>query len=566
MRERSIYKYAVMFLLAVSMIMSSISVVSADEIAETGDTDQGHVSGSNVYTYYYRYNAQTDSIELKVVTERPIRTFGNSTTHTFTSAEDDIVLNTQNPRLGSSLDSALSDMIRRGGYDMTVAEAKEQLREMGYYDNGNGIWKVSGGYLTFVSAGKIRKKTHTVAYDANGGTGAPDSQRKKQGQTLTLRSGKPTREGYSFQNWKASIGGTYNPGGSYTHDQDGGTVTMRANWKDETGPDCSDLIAKPNHWSAGNGSVTFHAQDEGSGISSITLERYSFVTRTWSTVKSWSCGGTKDMVYGSYTESSEGVFYYMLTVRDKDGNSSVKTSRTIYLDHSAPVLYGMENTVSDWTNTAPVIAISATDYLYGTTYNGSGLASIVIKDDSGNIVASGNERVRYELADKYEGIHTWNITGTDNVGHTVSATVSTKYDITPPGMDGTEVTHVEHGITYSGYCQDNIISQHIDDEARRSPNHPNCTSGLSSVIVYKVKNEVMTAIYSSTTQKTWGTPDTHSSFDVYYDINPTNDHVDYYLVIARDFAGNTETKKLTSQRTLLKLFHTSIDRSTYEHE
>lgn len=158
MRERSIYKYAVMFLLAVSMILSSISVVSADEIAETGDTDQGHVSGSNVYTYYYRYNAQTDSIELKVVTERPIRTFGNSTTHTFTSAEDDIVLNTQNPRLGSSLDSALSDMIRRGGYDMTVAEAKEQLREMGYYDNGNGIWKVSGGYLTFVSAGKIRKR------------------------------------------------------------------------------------------------------------------------------------------------------------------------------------------------------------------------------------------------------------------------------------------------------------------------------------------------------------------------------------------------------------------------
>ena len=57
-----------------------------------------------------------------------------------------------------------------------------------------------------------------------------------------------------------------------------------------------------------------------------------------------------------------------------------------------------------------------------------------------------------------------------------------------------------------------------------------------------------------------GASDTHSSFDVYYDINPTNDHVDYYLVIARDFAGNTETKKLTSQRTLLKLFHTRDER------
>lgn len=57
--------------------------------------------------------------------------------------------------------------------------------------------------------------------------------------------------------------------------------------------------------------------------------------------------------------------------------------------------------------------------------------------------------------------------------------------------------------------------------------------------------------------------DTHSFFDVYYDINQTEDAVDYYLIITKDFAGNQTKKKLTSQRTLLTMFRTSIDRGAY---
>ena len=36
-----------------------------------------------------------------------------------------------------------------------------------------------------------------------------------------------------------------------------------------------------------------------------------------------------------------------------------------------------------------------------------------------------------------------------------------------------------------------------------------------------------------------------------------------YLIITRDFAGNQTKKKLTSQRTLLTMFRTSIDRGAY---
>lgn len=547
------------------IFFGSSIVAYADGIGETGDTGQGNITGSNVYTFYYNYNSSHDAIELTVKTKNPIASFGNTTSHTYSSPGDSIVLNTRNPRLGSSLDSALSAMITQGGYDMTVAEAKDSLGALGYYDKGNGIWKNSGGYLTYVSAVKIRKKTHTVAYHANGGSGAPSSQTKKEGSTLTLRSGRPTRVGYTFKYWTASIGGVYYPSDRYTHDQDGGTVTMWAYWKDETAPSVSDFVAVPNYWSAGNGSVSFTVQDEGSGLASVTLQRYSDVTKTWSTVKTWSYNGTTSAQNETYTETTEGVFYYRLIIKDKVGNTTTKVSAYIYLDHSDPVLYGMNNTVTDWTNVAPVISITTTDYLYGTTYDGSGLALVVIKDDSGNVVASGNSSVYYRLTAAYEGIHSWYITGTDNVGHCVSTSITTKYDITSPGMDGTEITHVLNGVTYSGYCQDNTIDQHIDDEAWRSVNNPNCTSGLSSVIVYKVKNGEKTAIHSANTQKIWDSSDTHSSFDVFYDINPTTDDVDYYLVITRDFAGNMTTKRLTSQRTLLKLFHTSIDRSSYEH-
>ena len=44
--------------------------------------------------------------------------------------------------------------------------------------------------------------TYTVTYNANGGSGAPASQTKYYGQTLTLSSTKPTRSGCYFEYWE----------------------------------------------------------------------------------------------------------------------------------------------------------------------------------------------------------------------------------------------------------------------------------------------------------------------------------------------------------------------------
>ena len=75
---------------------------------------------------------------------------------------------------------------------------------------------------------------HDVHYDANGGSGAPADQTKTYGKDLTLSSTKPTRGGHTFLSWNTKADGTgdtYQPGATYTHDQDGGTVTMYAKWR-----------------------------------------------------------------------------------------------------------------------------------------------------------------------------------------------------------------------------------------------------------------------------------------------------------------------------------------------
>ena len=73
--------------------------------------------------------------------------------------------------------------------------------------------------------------SHTVKYNANGGTNAPSNQTKWYGTVLTLTSEQPTRTGYTFWGWGTSANATvatYPAGGSYGADAD---ITLYAVWK-----------------------------------------------------------------------------------------------------------------------------------------------------------------------------------------------------------------------------------------------------------------------------------------------------------------------------------------------
>ena len=91
---------------------------------------------------------------------------------------------------------------------------------------------------------------HTLKYDGNGGTGVPASQTKKYGSTINLSTVIPTRSGYAFLEWNTKKDGTgisYAPGQVYGMDQNGGTVTLYAQWK----VDCVCAVKTPSGWKYG---------------------------------------------------------------------------------------------------------------------------------------------------------------------------------------------------------------------------------------------------------------------------------------------------------------------------
>ena len=77
----------------------------------------------------------------------------------------------------------------------------------------------------------IGAKTYTVAYNANGGSGAPASQTKTYGVDLTLSATIPVRSGFNFLGWATTDTATapeYQPGGAYTANA---AVTLYAVWE-----------------------------------------------------------------------------------------------------------------------------------------------------------------------------------------------------------------------------------------------------------------------------------------------------------------------------------------------
>ena len=91
-----------------------------------------------------------------------------------------------------------------------------------------------GGTMTCSTSYTIPALTkYTVSYNANGGSGAPSSQSKYYGKTLTLSGTKPTRTGYTFKGWATSSSGSvaYASGASYTANA---SATLYAVWQANT--------------------------------------------------------------------------------------------------------------------------------------------------------------------------------------------------------------------------------------------------------------------------------------------------------------------------------------------
>ena len=86
------------------------------------------------------------------------------------------------------------------------------------------------------------KPSWKVTYSANGGSGAPSSQTKWAGDTLTLSKTVPTRANHEFLGWATSSSGAaaYQPGGSYVADA---ALALYAVWRQTYSPPAATLAA-----------------------------------------------------------------------------------------------------------------------------------------------------------------------------------------------------------------------------------------------------------------------------------------------------------------------------------
>ena len=89
---------------------------------------------------------------------------------------------------------------------------------------------VSDGERTDSTSRFTLSVTYVISYSGNGGSGAPSSQTKNHGESLTLSSTVPTRSGYKFLGWSTSSSATtatYNLGDTFTTNAN---TTLYAVW------------------------------------------------------------------------------------------------------------------------------------------------------------------------------------------------------------------------------------------------------------------------------------------------------------------------------------------------
>ena len=169
--------------------------------------------------------------------------------------------------------------------------------------------------------------SYTVSYSANGGSGAPSSQTKTHGVTLTLSSTKPTRTGYSFLGWSTSstaTSATYSAGGSYTSNS---SATLYAVWSPNT---------YTVSYNANGGSGAPSSQTKTYGVT-LTLSSTK-PTRTGYTFKGWATSSTATSASysagGNFTTNASTTLYAVWSINtytvsyNANGGSGAPSSQT----------------------------------------------------------------------------------------------------------------------------------------------------------------------------------------------------------------------------------------------
>lgn len=184
------------------------------------------------------------------------------------------------------------------------------------------------------------KTSYSITYNANTGSGAPGSQTKWYGETLTLSTATPKLDGYEFVGWSTTQStpgsgtATYTAGGSYTANS---AATLYAVWKRAyIAPKISSLSVYRASDTSGA------AADEG---------KYCYVKCTWSvdtTLTSGNKGKTLSIEYKTAAATSwTSAKSVSLSAASATTSTAVLNSSSAGITFDTSTTYNIRVTVSD---------------------------------------------------------------------------------------------------------------------------------------------------------------------------------------------------------------------------
>ena len=195
--------------------------------------------------------------------------------------------------------------------------------------------------------------TYTVSFDANGGTNAPNPQKKTHGQNLILTVAIPTRANHAFLGWatdSTSKSVVYSPGATYTAEED---VTLYAVWQERNYDfSVSDLTVTPDEIEQyGKVTVKFRVDnwDRNLPYANIPVEVLLNGEVIYSTTVNFSAYGVQNIVFGLNVGASLGTQTLVARINWADHNSETRTG-----NNSVLAIFTVKKVVETSTSTVSV--------------------------------------------------------------------------------------------------------------------------------------------------------------------------------------------------------------------
>ena len=341
-------------------------------------TSSKSVTISLSYTYENHTYTGSTTVTVPALPTYTIKYAANGGSGTTTS---------QRKTYGTAL--TLHSALTRTGYDFSKWKATDGT----LYSAGGSYTKNEATTLT----AQWTAKTYEVKYNANNGDGAPPTQTKTYGKTLTLSSTKPTRTGYTFSKWNTKSDGTgtsYSPGGSYT--ANAGT-TLYAQWT---------ICKKTFVFNANGGTGTMNNQVisyAGSGTTALTSNTF---TRSGYTFSEWDT--KSDGTGANYSNEA------LITRNSITSNSTINLYAQWAVAFVAPKINSLKAVRSNDNNAVATITVGLT--------KGS---------NAGTIINTTYIKIQYRKhsATNWSDATNYTSTTSTNYAYTLTGLENVQYDI-----------------------------------------------------------------------------------------------------------------------------------------